>query len=120
MLLNEFLKEHRKVQELEKAMAALTTQFKEQAAQIQKVNAHLERSEGGPQTVATISKRFVEHLPWRPVKQRKEQNQIKTQLLGYLRRRLGRLFRRAYNRDTPGAVADFDATQFFARFYVHN
>jgi hypothetical protein len=32
MLLNEFLKEHRKVQELEKGMAALTAQLKEQAA----------------------------------------------------------------------------------------
>jgi hypothetical protein len=42
MLLNEFLKEHRKVQNLEKGMAALTAQLKEQAAQIQKVNAQLE------------------------------------------------------------------------------
>jgi translation initiation factor IF-2 len=42
MLLNEFLKEHRKVQELEKGIAALTAQFKEQAAQIQKVNARIE------------------------------------------------------------------------------
>jgi len=32
MLLNEFLKEHRKVQELEKGMATLTAQLKEQAA----------------------------------------------------------------------------------------
>jgi trimeric autotransporter adhesin len=51
MLLNEFLKEHRKVQELEatvteqeKGMAVLAAQFKEQAAQIQKVNAQLEMS----------------------------------------------------------------------------
>ena len=44
MLLNEFLKEHRKVQDLEKGMAALTAQLKEQAAQIQKVSAHLEMS----------------------------------------------------------------------------
>jgi hypothetical protein len=35
MLLNEFLKEHRKVQELEKGMAVLT-------AQLQKVNARIE------------------------------------------------------------------------------
>jgi hypothetical protein len=38
MLLNEFLKEHRKVQELEKGMAGLTAQLKEQTAQIQKVS----------------------------------------------------------------------------------
>ena len=44
MLLNEFLKEHRKVQELEKGMAAITAQLKEQAAQIQKVSAHLAMS----------------------------------------------------------------------------
>ena len=51
MLLNEFLKEHRKVQELEatvteqkQGMAVLTAQLKEQAAQIQKVSAQLEMS----------------------------------------------------------------------------
>ena len=44
MLLNEFLKEHRQVQDLEKGMAAITAQLKEQAAQIQKVSAHLEMS----------------------------------------------------------------------------
>jgi hypothetical protein len=44
MLLNEFLKEHCKVQELEKGMAALTAQLKEQAAQIQKVSAQVEMS----------------------------------------------------------------------------
>ena len=51
MLLNEFLKEHRKVQELEatvteqkKGLALLTAQLKEQAAQIQKVSAQLEMS----------------------------------------------------------------------------
>jgi hypothetical protein len=32
MLLNEFLKEHRKVEKLEKGMAVLTAQLKEQAA----------------------------------------------------------------------------------------
>jgi hypothetical protein len=41
MLLNEFLKEHRKVQELEKATAALTAQVKEQAAQIQQVTSEV-------------------------------------------------------------------------------
>jgi hypothetical protein len=49
MLLNEFLKEHRKVEELQatvaqqqKGMEVLTAQLKEQAAQIQKVSAQLE------------------------------------------------------------------------------
>jgi trimeric autotransporter adhesin len=49
MLLNEFLKEHKKVQDLQatvaqqqKGMDVLTTQLKEQAAQIQKVSAQLE------------------------------------------------------------------------------
>jgi trimeric autotransporter adhesin len=49
MLLNEFLKEHKKVQSLEttvaqqqKGMEVLTAQLKEQAAQIQKVSAQLE------------------------------------------------------------------------------
>jgi hypothetical protein len=49
MLLNEFLKEHRafveerrKVEKLEATVASLVTAVKEQAAQIQKVNAHLE------------------------------------------------------------------------------
>jgi hypothetical protein len=41
MLLNEFLKEHRKVQDLERGMAALTAQVKEQAAELQKVTTQL-------------------------------------------------------------------------------
>jgi Chaperone of endosialidase len=52
MLLNEFLKEHRKVQEMEKAMAVFTTQLKEQTAQIQKVSAQLEANKPTPQVVA--------------------------------------------------------------------
>ena len=51
MLLNEFLKEHKKVEELQatvaqqqKGMEVLTAQLKEQAAQIQKVSAQLEVS----------------------------------------------------------------------------
>jgi hypothetical protein len=51
MLLNEFLKEHRafvqeqhKVQKLEAQMTDLISIVKEQAAQIQKVNAQLELS----------------------------------------------------------------------------
>jgi hypothetical protein len=42
MLLNEFLKEHRTVAELKEQVAALTATMKDQAAQIQKVCAHLE------------------------------------------------------------------------------
>ena len=73
MLLNEFLKEHKKVEEQEtnitqlnskmanqaaivaqqqKGMEALTAQLKEQAAQIQKVSAQLEVSKPGPQVVS--------------------------------------------------------------------
>ena len=65
MLLNEFLKEHRTVQELKSTVAkqeataaeqqkeikALTANLKEQAAQIQKVSAQLELSEPAPRTV---------------------------------------------------------------------
>ena len=51
MLLNEFLKEHRKVQDLERGMAALSATVKEQAAQIQKVSAQLEESKPTPQMV---------------------------------------------------------------------
>jgi hypothetical protein len=57
MLLNEFLKEHRKVESLEKAMAeqqkenaAIRAMLKEQAAVIQKVSAQLEASKSAPQT----------------------------------------------------------------------
>ena len=59
MLLNEFLKEHRKVQELEaneveqqKAIQSLTAMVKEQAAQIQKVSAQVELNKNAPQTVS--------------------------------------------------------------------
>jgi septal ring factor EnvC (AmiA/AmiB activator) len=66
MLLNEFLKEHKKVEEQQaniaelkstvaqqqKGMEVLTAQIKEQAAQIQKVSARLEVSKPAPKTVA--------------------------------------------------------------------
>jgi septal ring factor EnvC (AmiA/AmiB activator) len=42
MLLNEFLKAHRKIGEQQKQIDALTTQLKEQAAAIQKVSDQLE------------------------------------------------------------------------------
>jgi Chaperone of endosialidase len=51
MLLNEFLKEHRTVQELKKEVAALMATVKEQASQIQKVNERLEMSRPVPRTV---------------------------------------------------------------------
>jgi len=49
MLLNEFLKEHRRVQELEQEIAALTATLKEQTTQIQKVSAQIATSKTGPQ-----------------------------------------------------------------------
>ena len=53
MLLNEFLKEHRKVEELKKdfqaTVAQLATRLDEQAAQIQKVSAQLEAGKPAPQ-----------------------------------------------------------------------
>jgi hypothetical protein len=52
MLLNEFLKEHRKVQELEATVAKLESAFKEQAAQIQKVSDQLEAGRATQQLVA--------------------------------------------------------------------
>jgi septal ring factor EnvC (AmiA/AmiB activator) len=65
-LLNEFLKEHKKVEQQQasiaelkstvalqqKDMQVLTAQLKEQAAQIQKVSAQLEVSKPAPRTVA--------------------------------------------------------------------
>ena len=44
MLLNEFLKAHRKMEEQQKQIDALTVQLKEQAAQIQKVSAQVKIS----------------------------------------------------------------------------
>jgi septal ring factor EnvC (AmiA/AmiB activator) len=66
MLLNEFLKEHKKVEaqqatiaelkstvaQQEKGIEALTAQFSEQAAQIQKVSAQLELNKPAPRAVA--------------------------------------------------------------------
>ena len=58
MLLDDFLKEHRKNEEqqaitaqLKSGMEALTATVKEQAAQIQKVSAQLEASKPAPQVV---------------------------------------------------------------------
>ena len=54
MLLNEFLKEHRKVEELEKAMAALTAIVNQQASKIQRVSAELETRKSTPRVVSNI------------------------------------------------------------------
>jgi hypothetical protein len=65
MLLNEFLKEHRKVEgearinreqegtiiRQQKQIAALTAALQEQAAQIQKVSDHFELSKAAPRMV---------------------------------------------------------------------
>src|SRR5438552_103860 len=60
MLLNEFLKEHRKVEQLQltlaqqqKEMRTVLTRLKKQESQIQKVSAQLEVSKPGPETVAS-------------------------------------------------------------------
>ena len=65
MLLNEFLKEHKRVEtqqatiaelrsavaQQQKGMEVLTAQLKEQAAQIQKVSAEFEMNKPAPQVV---------------------------------------------------------------------
>jgi hypothetical protein len=53
MLLNEFLKEHRKVEEQQKQIDALTAQLKEQAAQIQRVSAKVEMNNPAKQVIAS-------------------------------------------------------------------
>jgi trimeric autotransporter adhesin len=50
MLLNEFLKEHRTVQEQQKEIEALAAMVREQASQIQKVSAELELTRPTPRT----------------------------------------------------------------------
>ena len=52
MLLNEFLKEHRTVQNLKEEIKALTATVKEQASQIQKVSDQLEVSKPALEAVA--------------------------------------------------------------------
>jgi hypothetical protein len=51
MLLNEFLKEHRKVQKLEAALEAVNARLEEQDAKIQKVSAQIEVSKPAPRAV---------------------------------------------------------------------
>jgi len=51
MLLNEFLKEHKKVEDLEGIVTSLAATVKEQAAQIQKVSAQIEVTKPAPRVV---------------------------------------------------------------------
>src|SRR3954447_16240141 len=51
MLLNEFLKEHKKTEKLEATVASLIATVKDQAAQIQKLSTQLEASKPAPQVV---------------------------------------------------------------------
>jgi hypothetical protein len=51
MFLNEFLKEHKKVEDLEGIVTSLAATVKEQTAQIQKVSAQLEASKPALQVV---------------------------------------------------------------------
>jgi trimeric autotransporter adhesin len=53
MLLNEFLKEHRKVQKLETALEVMSERLKEQDAKIQRVSAQLQMS--GPESQALVA-----------------------------------------------------------------
>jgi hypothetical protein len=53
MLLNEFLKEHRKVQKLEAALEAVNKRLKERDAKIQKVSARVEMSGSAPQSIVS-------------------------------------------------------------------
>ena len=53
MLLNEFLKEHRKVQKLEAALEAINKHLKEQDAKIQKVSAQVEMTKSPPQSMVS-------------------------------------------------------------------
>jgi trimeric autotransporter adhesin len=52
MLLNEFLKEHQKVQKLEAALATINNRLSEQDAKIDKVDARIEVSKPAPQLVS--------------------------------------------------------------------
>ena len=51
MLLNEFLKAHRRMEEQNKRIEELTARLKQQASQIQKVSAQLEASRPAPHVV---------------------------------------------------------------------
>jgi outer membrane murein-binding lipoprotein Lpp len=48
MLLNEFLKEHRKVEKLEAVLTRLESTVEKQAAEIEKVSAQIQASQATP------------------------------------------------------------------------
>ena len=52
MLLNEFLKEHRKVEKLEAALTVVNDRLKEQEAKIENVSARIEMTEPAPKLVS--------------------------------------------------------------------
>jgi len=54
MLLNEFLKEHQKVNKLEAELAAVGARLKEQDARIDNVNAKVELIKSAPQVVENV------------------------------------------------------------------
>ena len=69
MLLNEFLKEHGKVEELQatvarqqKEMETVISRLKDQEAKIEKVSARLEVTTAAPRTVATSN--IARHKPF--------------------------------------------------------
>ena len=51
MLLNEFLKEHRRVEELQATVAKQAKQIEALMAQLERMNARLDMSQSAPQTV---------------------------------------------------------------------
>jgi len=51
MLLNEFLKEHRRVEELQATVAKQAKQIEALMAQLERMNARLDMSRSAPQTV---------------------------------------------------------------------
>jgi small-conductance mechanosensitive channel len=51
MLLNEFLKAHRRIEEQDKRIDQLMAELKQQTARIQKVSAQVELNKTAPQTV---------------------------------------------------------------------
>jgi hypothetical protein len=51
MLLNEFLKEHKKVEKLESTVASLAATVREQAGQIEKINTQIQMSKATPNLV---------------------------------------------------------------------
>jgi Tfp pilus assembly protein PilN len=55
MLLNEFLRAHRKMEEQQQEIAALSAQLKEQKALIQKVSDKVELNKPAPQTVVSTA-----------------------------------------------------------------